>query len=538
MKTDFGDVPFSKAHPVLHTALQFGGIGAGAAAAVALVRELKDAMDEREKEKKRRKVSISPGTIVLRVPKSKLRSKYAEELRMVSGGHESVSRSECSSDTAVNVTKLQSGKGGVQRDVAGRFVSSSDVRVNPPEKKAQDTGVGTRAAEILAALGALGGGYYLVDALRQKLQQRRLKKQIAAAQNEYIGMMDGSSVKGAELVNGMFSPSNGQEEKEAGIRDTWRSMTDRGKNVSAAGLALMLATALGSGYITKRVIENKFDEPEEEEPELPKVNRILFKAYDDEKKASDEGAEITYGQALATIGAMMDCMSEPGLEKDSADYSFLDKMMSTDEGRQWILDAYARSRGLDRPGFSESSLPGLSAADKLKYARTLIGIKRNSSAHIPAVRRRVMSVIKENPAEWMSMLVRPENGDLAGRLAGDVLGGLTSYLPQGIRKQSSVLDLYSRMEEAAANRRINGDMTNREIVAKLDRVLNRMDGLEEASRPRRAKSRRRRQMSDDIGVGVDVDVGVESDTDSEGYVVENGEGIARALNALKDRGLV
>lgn len=562
-KVDVGGVPFSRRHPVIHTALQYGGIGAGVAATAALVRELKDAMDEKEKEKNREKVEISPGTIVLRVPKSKLHraDKYAEDLHAVSGDHESVSRVESSSDTAVDVMKNKASKAGVQRDVAGRFVSGSDVRVNPPVKKAEETGVGTRAAEILAAIGAFGGGYYAIDRLRQKLQQNRLKKQIAAAQQEYVDLLDGSSVKGAEAVNSMLALSDGQE-KTAGLRDLWNN----GKNMSAAGLATLIAMTLGSGYVTKRILENKFDEPEEEE-EPRKINRIMFKTYDDEKSASADEFEVTHEQVLASLGIMMSDMLATA-EKEAADYSFLDKITKSDEGRQWLLDAYAKNKGLSRPDFDMNALPGMSGKDKLVYSRTLLGIKRNPGRHMPAIEKRVMAIMRDDPKGWFAMIGRGRNSDLVKRVAGETFEqymrggglGMLGTLPgldkvvkplglswltgtkkgRGVMesafnnmigagqqsKSASVLDMYGKINEATANAKINRDKTNEELSRKLDDILDRMDKT--GGRKRRGRTR------EQAPEGVDVS----SDPEAEGYVVENGREIAKALNALQRKGLV
>lgn len=560
---------FSKDHPVLHTALQYGSIGAGAAATAALIRELRSAMDEREKEKRRNKVEIEPGTIVLRVPRSRLRKtdKYASA--KCPGCHETVAAVDAPSDTVVDVRKNQAAPKGVQRDVRGRFVSKGLVRVNPSEKKGEysDTGVGARTAEILAAVTAAAGGYYGVEKLRQYLEQRRLRKQIAAAQNEYVGLLDGGKQASAEdgfasLVYSVlpFPPMS----KEAGFGDFLRNVGNQSKNVTAAGLATLIAMTLGSGYLTKRILEQKFDPPEEED-EPVKVNRIMFKPYDDDDaKVASAPFEITHEQALATLGICMGAMSPESLalEKGAADYSFLDKIMSTDKGRQWMLDAYASGKGLSRPGFRQDELPGLSAMDKLKYSKTLIGMKRNPSRHMPMVERHVMSYVRSDPKSWFALIGRDRNRDLVDRVAGDtfdkymangglgpiskipglnsLVGGagkkwltgtesgnkavmnmLARQLGVGRQKAAGALDVLGKMHQMSADRKILKDKTNKDLEAKLDAILDRMAGAK-----RKAKKR-----------APTVDVSADDDETAE-YVVRNGAGIARALDALQRKGLV
>ena len=342
---------FSERNPILSTALQFGGIGAGTAAAAALVRELMKSIEDKKKAERRQKASIDPGTIVLRIPSSKAErftNKYAEGCadpevcKALEGSHDKVTKTESLHTRTMPVGTHATE--GLQRDIHGRFTDAGTSKI------ASNTSVMNRTGQILAAVGATAGGYYLVDKIRQKLEQHRLKKQIEAAQQAYIGLIDGTGVKNAEAVNKLFMVGDFAQEKKAGVFHDLFNAGDSVKNIGAAGLAAYIAAALGTGYVTKRVLESRFDPEEGPEEEPQKVNRIMFKTYDPEpvanslkNKKDDEKAaeasdsfEVDPEAALATLGMYIECMSAPEV-KEAADYSFLDKVVATDDGKQWLI---------------------------------------------------------------------------------------------------------------------------------------------------------------------------------------------------------
>ena len=510
-------VPFGDAHPVLKTMLQLGGIGAGTSALVSLVKELREAMEDRERDRERNGNGIASGTIVLRVPKSK-----ARDIRETKKAEITVARrvpkrigSRSYEVKACSASAVGDHGDGKPRDTSGRFVEKS---LKPTYKKADSTSAWTRTKEILGGAAALPLGYIAVSALREKLRQLAYKKRIEAAQTAYIDLIDGNG-KVAEWLCG-----SKPEEKTAGavsdISDLFGGVNNSIKNVGASGMAAFLAAMLGSGWIAHKVLRSRFDEPDDDD-ELPKVNRIVFREYDDRpghKKASDDKYdeyEVGYGETLAMLQAITDSMKVNCCVKEAADYSFLDKVLSNPDGRQWLLDAYAVSKGNDRPGFSKSKIPGLSMLDKIKYAPTLIGIKRHGDRHMPEIAKYVAGDFRSNPREWFSLVGKSGNRDLVGALASEFVRSLVG----GSQKAASVIPGPQDLIAMAARSRTLSDKTNKELDRKLDEVLSRLGAK---------KAKKRKQ---------DATESVKVESDNDGYVVEHGKEIANAISALKRKGM-
>lgn len=560
---------FGRNHPVLSTAASIGAVGAGSAAVVSLIRDLRTAMEEKRREKELAGSSVDPETIVLHV-----RKKAEDEsmnctpeacsdpadptiCKAQEGEHDSVVRKESLEDHEMPVGSHATA--GLQRDIHGQYTTAGE--------KAASTGFLTRTGQILAGVGAGAGGYYLVRALHDRIEQNRLKKQIEAAQKEYLSLIDGSGVKNAEAVNAMFLIGDPMfdvpAEKRAGIvHSVYDLIGNQSKNVTAAMLASYIMAGLGAGYVTKRVLENKFDKDEEEE-EPAKIRRIVFRTTPESgmKAASSEEFEIGPDVALASIGILMDCMasSDDPMSKRAADYGFLGKITSTPEGRQWLLDVYAKGRGMNRD-VDPSNLPNMSAMDKLKYARTLIGLRSSPGKHMDGIRGYVMDLMKSDPKAWYDTLGADRNKDIVSTEAREALSkalsnkelGSFASLP-GVRhliqgagnmyfgtnagRRTAISKLVGPVQEApvkAASLLDNGlsdmsamlsratvlsDKRNTDLDKKLDRILETMP-----MKKRKAKAS---------------ETEVESDgNDADEYVLQNGKQIAKILNAMKEKGLV
>lgn len=520
---------FSKAHPVASTALAFGSAGAAAAAMAGLVRDLGTAIEDRKKREKLEKDDIDPDTIVLRIPKSRLSSKAAEDgscadpeiCRAQEGAHDRVARRQSLVSGEMPVGSYATS--GLQRDIHGQFTDCGE--------KSASTGPATRALQIVGGIGGAAVGFSLVRKLHEKMEQNRLKRQIAAAQQEYLDLIGGST-KHASVASVLLCDDplyGGGTEKKAGIVKHIFNLPDSGKNIAATALASYIMMALGAGYVTNRVLRQKFDEEEDEEPK-PKVKRILFKASE-----AAEPFEVDPGAALATIGVMADCMldSHDPMSKAAADYSFIDKISATPEGRQWLLDAYAKSLGLPRD-ITGRELPGLGMMDKLTHAGTLIGISRHPDRHAAGIKGHVMGLVRSDPEAWFSLLARKRNSDLVGHIATDALSkglsrgefGAFSSLPQVERSMSmpskvaqSLSDIPAMLSRSA----IISDKRNIDLDRKLDKI---MDSLH----VRRTKKKNSGSKSE-----TKVEAG---DDESEEFVLDNGEQIARILNGMKADGLV
>lgn len=136
------------------------------------------------------------------------------------------------------------------------------------------TGWPTMTASVLAALASGVGGAALVNRLYEKQRERRLQAELEAAKREYMDLLSGNAVKGASIIEDMFGLSGVPGEKQAGASETFGVL-----NYPMAALTLM--TLLGSGatgYLTKRILDEKFRDIKEKGFDVPKVKRIVFRS--------------------------------------------------------------------------------------------------------------------------------------------------------------------------------------------------------------------------------------------------------------------
>ena len=134
-----------------------------------------------------------------------------------------------------------------------------------------------------------------MDKLYEMQRERRLKRQLDAAQREYMTVLGGGSVKGASAVGEMFS---GDSEEKQADGETFGML-----NYPMAALALM--TILGSGatgYLTKKVLDEKLEQAHDQSMDIPKVKRIVFQtAPASDKAASADDCEAALGALMVTM---------------------------------------------------------------------------------------------------------------------------------------------------------------------------------------------------------------------------------------------
>lgn len=423
---------------VLGTGLDALAIGGGTAAIVALIRQQVEANRQRKAKEEREKEEIDPNTVVLRLSKPAKTSKKAEAPKITV-------------KPTVEGKEVRPLSEGQLRDTAGRFATVDDSKggesktdktlstKTPPEKKAgYSWDIMNGTGSILAAGGGAVLGYYLVSKLTRKMEQNRLKKQIAAAQTEYLDLLDGRNVKKAESFGYLFafSPNSldlvGEDDKmskEAGLPTDFINMIkgipDTAKKSSSTALAAYILMAGGTAYVVKKYLEDRFgSRRKEEEPE--KQTRILFKAGSSE-------FEIPPGSMLATLGILRDCITDsipPGV-KTAYDYSFLKDISDMDGGKQWILDMYAKQNGLNRDNMADFKMP---MSTMMKYHGTMGDIAKNPDKHRAAIQGYVMNMMQKDPKGWFDLLGQKQNGDLVKMKADEQIanmsnnGGFTGFL--------------------------------------------------------------------------------------------------------------
>lgn len=389
-------------------------LGGSVASIIAMAKQLSEAKRQRDKEKERQKRNVSGNTIVFH-----LRKKGEDGCEKCDDckGATSVSKVESLVQKEVKPSTADT----QLRETNGRFTDINSKTAGYIGNTLNGTG------HILAALGGGTAGFYIVTKIAQKAEQNRLKKQIAAAQQEYLDLLDGRSVKHAEAFKTLFSMDGtmddtvGEIEKQAGIfKDTVKVMkggTKGAKQLSSAALAAYILLAGGSAWATKKLLEKRFDPPEEDEPE--EAPRIIMKAGSAE-------FEIQPEHMMATIGIMRDCIADSmsDFEKKAADYGFLDDISKTNEGRQWLLDLYARKNGLghENPLGAKGYKP--SEWTLFKYSRTLGDIMKHPDKHSDAINAHVMKVMSKDPEGWFKLLGDKRNSDIVSFKANEAIGNM------------------------------------------------------------------------------------------------------------------
>jgi hypothetical protein len=408
-------------NPTLATGLKSIAVGGSIAATLALIRQLAEANRQRKEKERRESDAISPNTIVLRVRKNK--DGY--------GGGEKYAEAVCQGKTVkveptTSSREIRPTASVHTREPNGRF--TEDIGKEKSAGFLTDSVSG--AGDILAAGGGAVLGYALVSKLAQRLEQKRLEKQIAAAQTEYVNLLDGKQEKSAEtktfsrlfLFDDSTIPAiEVSLHKQAGvptdIYDVFANTPRVAQGMTSGMIAAWILGAGASAYVAKRLLENKFDKEEEEEPEKP--TRIIFKAGEDSSGKLTE-FEISPDKLLATVGIMRECIADSvpegvKLAADVPDYSFLDDIARMEGGKQWLLDRYAMNKGLSRPDTKDLKLP-LSLL--IRHGHTLADVRDNLDKHIPAINSKVLSIMQKDPEGWFKLLGSDRNKDLV-RLEAD-----------------------------------------------------------------------------------------------------------------------
>lgn len=254
-------------------------VGGSTAALVNLLHSVLQAHQERKK--RLRGLETDENTIVLTLP-----NKTAEIAAPA---------------VAPKLEQTKSGDFMVQRDKAQSRETGSG-RYGPKlvlgDKTAAATGWPTLTAAALAAIGGGTAGAAFVNKLYEVQRERRLKAELEAAQNEYMDLLRGGRVKGASVIEDMFGYDADEKQADGSAFGML--------NYPMAALALMTILGTGAtGYLTKKVLDEKLKETEDQNLDVPKVKRIVFQTEpvaDPEKMASAEEHEAV----LASLMLMMD----------------------------------------------------------------------------------------------------------------------------------------------------------------------------------------------------------------------------------------
>ena len=351
------------------------GVTAGAAA--ALVREVLNAIEDAKAEKKRRNPRTDENTVVLHIPK-------ATEIEKPASARDDF-------DDATSVDGKEIELSTPERDTAGRFAPGW------VSKKAQSTGTvggllgalfgydylkgfskgvdktkvelknwwdnySDDTGTILGATGGLVGGYILAKKIAQKIEEARLKREIAAAQKEYSNLLtnknaecdlldfgfskeaqnaqnnttpveppkpskgiprppvpdprgngsniiiDGLSDIAGGVVKDLTGPirggieSTGHEHGEA-ADETLATGVRASAGVMGATTVATIVAALAIAHVTKQILKKKYGNPNLQKDVVPRNTNVIFKA------SEDESFEISPATAIVALWMYKDSMA-------------------------------------------------------------------------------------------------------------------------------------------------------------------------------------------------------------------------------------
>jgi hypothetical protein len=287
---------FVERNPYISTGARGAALGAGTFAAVAAVKEVMDMIEDRKKKKKAKKPSLSSDTIVITLPdKSDEKTASARDLVL----EEAKKHTTKPTDGAWRQARNSDGTfaSGWELDLCGdegdEKTAQAKEKYNPPwYQEGLDVGLGGASAVLGAGLG-----WYVAQRTYDYLKKKRLKREIEAAQKEYIDFLTNEKTAAIEgSYNRGFFHRLGSGAIEYGPFDK-EGLQTWGKYSTGAVTSTAILLALASTYLTKKFLDQKFNDLDTKTTinDVPKVNNIVFKT------ASAEEIPLTPADALAMV---------------------------------------------------------------------------------------------------------------------------------------------------------------------------------------------------------------------------------------------
>lgn len=452
---------FAEKHPIL--TLGAGGVltGGAIAAISAMITDHIEAKRQRKLEEERNSDKVSPDTIVLHVRNPAQKTAQVCEGPECpgaddKGGQIPQTKPGVKVEPTVSSKDLKYMSGPVQpRETNGRFASST------LGKSAQFSWGGMAREGVGLALfaGGVPLGYSIVGKLHKKLEENRLKSQIEAAQQEYVSLLDGTyadgdkekkaeceefaSVIGMELNDGLEKDAQSSGDAPKSWMGKLFGLVGKGvdkintgvfgrnlQHFGGGAIAAGLLSAAASAYITRKLLQAKFDKANEEDGDEPeKVTRILFKSGSAE-------IEVSPAQALFTIAVMRDYLKD-GLPEKTAqaaqakpeyDFGWLDELSASPEGRQAMLDLYSQHMGWGKAD-AKSYMPAIVKAvsrdpskDRSWY-RSAMAMRdpETLKKYMPEIQRRMYANVQNDPEAWFKMIGDKRNNAI-------VEGGINKWI--------------------------------------------------------------------------------------------------------------
>lgn len=427
-----------------------GGLmaGAGAASLVNLLHHIQQMRQERKQKLKNQ--DTDENTIVLTLP----RKSAALVQKLAAACDSTIKHTEGPKHTVYDVNRGQ------------KQSRAKDTGKYGPQLTAKTAGSGwpTMTGSWLAALGGGAGGVVLANEVYKKYREKQLKRELEAAKQEYMDVLT-RQVKGASVIESLFQVPD--QEKQA--QDAFGTLS-----YPMAALALMTILGTGAtGYLTKKVLDEKLRDTESQATDVPKVKRIVFRTArpgDGQKLAEAEEAcdmadlEAVAGALLVTMDKVAGDNRFTALVVKEAELSgltpaqlvkyaenvdeLLTQLRQAPELRQSlykVFNQYSGGKGLGADvgrffkGMALKTPMGQNYADKKLYS-TVLGLKDGGGLKIGA-------------APIAAMLGGGVGGALLG---GDIMDSSTP--PEEMAKLVAVEQQKLEEEEALKKQKVPGNV--------------------------------------------------------------------------------
>lgn len=250
----------------------FGGGLLTAGGAFALMNAARHvAQQRRDAAKAREKTETDEGTIVLTLPR---RVTKAAEDAVPSATAPTAITMPTSDELA-----LTEGINQWKSKETGKF-GPGYSNLTTDTKTAQKADWQTLTAAILAGLGGGAVGAYGVNKMYDKYREGRLKAKLDAAKQEYMDLLSGGEVKGASVIEHVLGCRDALDAvaaaRDDGTKQAGRTFGMLDYPIGYAA-AMTILGAGGMAYITKRVLDERKKEIENEGFKPPKIQRIVFR---------------------------------------------------------------------------------------------------------------------------------------------------------------------------------------------------------------------------------------------------------------------
>ena len=312
--------------------------GVATAAALALAHDVVSAIQERKDEDRRRKPKTGKDTIVVHLPPkmSSARDNFA--------------------DVPGVKSKTVDPNGSKDRDTLGQFTpkwvnkSAANWYATPAAQHVFSALVGAgilsqmpktqeeaskvlgkswdRGKTLLGGAAGLALGYTGMRKIHQYLEKKRLEREIAEAQEEYVKSLTKPAYDILSLGTGTeksAAPYNGHSynpQDHGTLIEQLDSSTAKGLDASSwaigGGIATTVLTALALAHVTKKFMDNKYGVPDPDKDKIKRKTRVIFKT---DLPGEEKAAEIRPATAIFALDCIKSAMANDDLlEKEASNF--------------------------------------------------------------------------------------------------------------------------------------------------------------------------------------------------------------------------